>query len=71
MTNSIVFYSKKLKRDILAKWEGDNPKIVYLDDLPFTTDEIAILVEKKPDAKTLQSILDAKEIFGGTLTKGG
>ena len=70
MTKSIVFYSKKLKRDILAKWEGDNPKIVYLDNLPFTTEEIAILVEKKPDAETLQSILDAKETFGGTLTKG-
>lgn len=70
MTNSIVFYSNKLKRDILARWEGEEPQVVYLDDLPFTVEEIEILAEKKPDAETLQSIWDAKETFGGTLTKG-
>lgn len=70
MTNSIVFYSKKLKRDIVAKWEGKEPQVVYLDDLPFTVEEIEILTEKRPDAEALQSIWDAKETFGGTLTKG-
>ena len=57
----LVAYSKVLGRDMVLSWTGDDPKVVYVDRTPYTTEEITRL--KSSDPESVKATHWVKEMF--------
>jgi hypothetical protein len=60
-------FSRVLNRDITVTRVGENPEVVYVDDIPFSASETEILKSLKGSvtAEGLEAILLLKEVFEG------
>jgi hypothetical protein len=63
--NSHNFFSHVLVRAITISWNGSNPKVVYVNCVPYTTEEISKL--KKADSEEVRAAHLLKEIFDGKI----
>lgn len=66
-THSIRIFSKVLNREATISWQGDDPKIIYLDQAGYTLDEIARLKQTK-DPEMVKKTHQIKNTFDGELT---
>jgi len=62
----LVAYSKVLGRNIVVFWLGDNPNVIYVDQTPYTTEELCKL--KKASSKGVKNAHLIKKTFEGNLT---
>ena len=65
---TITAFSKVLGRNITLSWTGSNPKVVYLDRVPYTLDEIERMKQVK-NPNLIKNTLQVKEIFNGKINK--
>ncbi|SPD73774.1 hypothetical protein PITCH_A1960003 [uncultured Desulfobacterium sp.] len=66
LNRSVTAYSRVLGRDIRISWQGENPKVVYVDRTPFSLDEIKALRGTSP--ADLKKAYLLKEAFDGCVT---
>ncbi len=66
---SSVFYSRSLDREVLLSWQGDEPTIIYMGRLGFTTKEIETLKKRNYSSENLQAICQVKGAFDGEVTE--
>ena len=64
---TITIFSKVLGREVKISWQGDNPKVVHLDSMAFTTKEIETLKGKNPSPEDLQAVCRVKAAFDGEI----
>ncbi len=65
--NSLTFHSKALDRNVNLNWQGDDPKVIYVDQVPFTADEIETLKRMNPTGGDLRAVCRVKESFQGEI----
>lgn len=63
--NTIAVFSKVLGRDIVISWKGKNPKVVYVDQTPYTLKEIQELKSRQLSVKDLKNVHNIKAEFDG------
>ena len=69
VSESVIVFSKVLGRDILISWQGENPKVVYVDQTPYSLKEIKQLKSQQLSAKDLKNIHDIKAEFDGHIVE--
>ena len=65
----LVAYSKVLSRNVVVSWKVSNPKVVYVNRIPYTTEEIIKLKGAGP--KDVRAVHLTKETFNGEITDKG
>ena len=61
----LVAYSKVLSRNVVVSWKVSNPKVVYVNRIPYTTEEIAKL--KGADPTGVRTVHLLKKTFHGKI----
>ena len=62
---SLTVFSKVLKRDIEISWIEGEPKVAFVDRVPYTADEVSKL--KNADPKGVKAAHLVKETFQGKI----
>ncbi|NQS89159.1 hypothetical protein HQ584_05160 [Patescibacteria group bacterium] len=65
VSESVIVFSKVLGRDIIISWKNENPKVVYVDQTPYSLKEIKQLKSQQLSAKDLKNIHNIKAEFDG------
>ena len=67
--NMLPVFSEVLGRNIVISWQGKNPKVVYMDQTPYSLNEIQQLKSQELSAKDLKNIHDIKAEFDGHIVE--
>ena len=65
--NSLVVFSKVLNREIVISWHDDSQKVVFVDQMPYTAQEIQRLKDRRIKPQELRTIHRLKETFEGQI----
>ena len=63
--NYKVIYSKALEKLILVSWEGNDPKVILIDQTSYSLEEIQRIKKFNPVGVDIKTIHELKEIFQG------
>lgn len=66
-SNYRFVFSKALNREVIISWNGENPKVVFVDSAPYSAQEIQRLKESQLSAQQTKIIHEIKEHFDGSL----
>jgi hypothetical protein len=65
--NHTIVHSKVLGRPIFVSWDGNDPRIIYVDRVGYDLNEIQKLKTLKPSAAGIKAIHGLKETFQGRI----
>ena len=66
-TKTVMIFSKVLKRNVKVAWKTDEPKVIYVEGIPYSETEIKSLLQKGLAPQTIATTHNIKNVFDGVV----